>query len=92
MSRIARLVLDVLKPREPEIQELASRLVSLTGMDSVSISVAEIDQSTESVKVSAEGVDINIDAVRKTLEELGAVIHSVDEVTVKKSEKTRVHT
>jgi uncharacterized protein len=65
--------------------------VSLTGVYSVNVSVAEMDQSTESIKVSVEGADITIDAVRKTLEELGAVIHSIDEVTVKKSGKIRAH-
>jgi uncharacterized protein len=50
-----------------------------------------MDQSTESIKVSVEGADITIDTVRKTLEELGAVIHSIDEVTVKKSGKIRAH-
>lgn len=33
------------------MHELASRLASLDGIDHVSISFAEIDQSTESVKI-----------------------------------------
>lgn len=82
-----RLVLDVLKPHEPPIHEIASKLASLQGIDHVTVSLAEIDQSTESVKVSIEGTGIVIDNVRKTLEELGAVIHSVDEVSV--TRKTR---
>jgi hypothetical protein len=36
------------------------------------------------VKVSLEGAGIAIDAARKSLEELGAVIHSIDEVSVAK--------
>jgi hypothetical protein len=84
---MTRIVLDVLKPHEPPIHELASRLVSLQGVDRASVSLAEIDQSTESVKVSIEGTGVAIDSIRKTLEELGAVIHSIDEVSVAK--KTR---
>jgi hypothetical protein len=53
----------------------------------VSISLAEIDQSTESIKISIDGSDINTDSVRHSLEELGAVIHSVDEVAVAKRPK-----
>jgi hypothetical protein len=83
-TQITRIVLDVLKPREPPIDELATKLASLHGVDRASVSVAEIDQSTESVKVSVEGAGIAIDAVRKSLEELGAVIHSIDEVSVTK--------
>jgi hypothetical protein len=86
-TQITRIVLDVLKPHEPPIQELASRLASLHGIDRASVSLAEIDQSTESVKVSIEGTGIAIDSVRKVLEELGAAIHSIDEVSVTK--KTR---
>ena len=86
-TQITRIVLDVLKPHEPPIQELASKLASLHGIDRASVSLAEIDQSTESVKVSIEGTGIAIDSVRKVLEELGAAIHSIDEVSVTK--KTR---
>lgn len=84
---IKKMVLDVLKPHEPPIYELASKLASLRGIDHVSISLAEIDQSTESIKISIDGSDINIDSVKRSLEELGAVIHSVDEVAVAKRTK-----
>jgi hypothetical protein len=83
-TRITRIVLDVLKPRDPPIHELASRLASLQGIERANVSLAEIDQSTESIKVSIEGTGIALDSVRKTLEELGAVIHSVDEVSAAK--------
>jgi len=84
---IKKLVLDVLKPHEPPIDELASKLASLDGIDHVSISLAEIDQSTESVKIIIDGSDIRIDSVRRSLEELGAAMHSVDEVAVAKKRK-----
>jgi hypothetical protein len=84
---ITKLILDVLKPHEPPIDELASKLASLDGVDHVSISLAEIDQSTESVKIIIDGSDIRIDAVKHSLEELGAAMHSVDEVAVAKKRK-----
>lgn len=83
-TELRKVVLDVLKPHQPPIQELASRLTSLRGVEFVNVSLREIDQSTESVKVCIEGPDIGIDAVRKKLEDLGAVIHSIDEVSVSK--------
>lgn len=86
-TQIRRILLDVLKPHEPPIHELAAKLASLRGVDQVSISLVEIDQSTESVKVSIEGSDISMDSVRKTLEDLGAVIHSIDQVAVAKKIK-----
>jgi hypothetical protein len=86
-TQITRIVLDVLKPHEPPIHELASKLASLQGIDRASISLAEIDQSTESIKVSIDGAGIAVESVRKTLEELGAVIHSIDEVSVAKKSR-----
>ncbi|MGQ9543481.1 MAG: DUF211 domain-containing protein [Candidatus Bathyarchaeia archaeon] len=79
---VKKLVLDVLKPHQPQIPELASRISSCQGVDRVGISLAEIDQDTESIKVSVEGSDIKIDMVRRCIEDLGATIHSIDEVEV----------
>jgi len=81
---VKRLVLDVLKPHQPSIHELASKIASLHGIDSVNVSLAEIDEKTESVRISIDGGDIGIDAVRKCVEKVGAVIHSIDEVAVAK--------
>jgi len=87
---VKRLVLDVLKPHEPPIYDLASKLASCHGIDNVHVTSAEIDQSTESIKVAIDGTDISIETVKKCIEEFGAVIHSVDEVLVarKPSAKT----
>jgi hypothetical protein len=40
MGKIRRLVLDVLKPHEPTIIELASQLSELAGVEAVNISSA----------------------------------------------------
>ena len=87
-TQVRKVILDVLKPRQPSIQDMASKLASLHGVDNVGVSVVEIDESTESVKVSMEGSDIAMESVRKTMERLGAVIHSIDEVLVSKKPKT----
>ena len=79
---VKKIVLDVLKPHQPLIPELASRLVACHGVDHVNITLAEIDQNTESIKVQVDGSDVKLDGLRKCIEELGATIHSVDEVEV----------
>lgn len=79
---VKKIVLDVLKPHQPSIPELASRLVACHGVDHVNITLAEIDQNTESIKVQVDGSDVKLDGLRKCIEELGATIHSVDEVEV----------
>lgn len=80
MTELKRLVLDVLKPHKPSLIELAQRLSSLKGIDGVNCSLDEVDQETETIKLTIEGTSIAYDSVEAILRELGAVIHSVDEV------------
>jgi len=81
LSDIKRIVLDVLKPHKPSLVEMSLRLSGLKGVDGVSLTLDEVDQETESVKVTLEGSSINYSSVEETLRELGAVIHSVDLVS-----------
>ncbi len=80
MSDVRRLVLDVLKPHRPSLVELSQRLSAIKGVDGVNCSLDEVDQETESVKVTIEGTAITYDSVETVLREMGAVVHSVDEV------------
>ncbi len=81
MSDIKRIVLDVLKPHKPSLVDMSLRLSGLKGVDGVSCTLDEVDQETESVKVTIEGSSINYESVEGVLRELGAVIHSVDLVS-----------
>jgi len=81
---IKRLVLDVLKLRDPPLPEFASTLCKLPSIEGVKVSLVEIDQNTESVKVTMEGDNINLDKVQRLMKDHGAVIHSIDEVVVQK--------
>jgi len=84
VTEIKRLVLDVLKPHKPSLIELSQRLSALKGVEGVNCSLDEVDQETETVKVTIEGSSIAYDSVEAALRELGAVIHSVDEVAAGK--------
>ncbi|MBI4362628.1 MAG: DUF211 domain-containing protein [Euryarchaeota archaeon] len=81
---IKRLVLDVLKPHSPTIMELANSLSALKGISAVNIVTREMDQQTESIVATIEGNEIDFNEVRKTLNSVGAVIHSIDEVAAGK--------
>ncbi len=84
MTELKRLVLDVLKPHKPSLVDLAQRLSALKGVEGVNCSLDEVDQETETVKVTIEGTSIGYDSVEAVLRELGAVVHSVDEVAAGK--------
>ena len=50
----------------------------------MNLTLHEVDQETESVKVTIEGPSIIYPSVEETLREMGAVIHSVDLVSTGK--------
>jgi len=82
VSEIKRLVLDVLKPHRPSIIDMSRKLTALKGVDGVNCTLDEVDQETESVRITIEGSGIDFEKVEQTLRENGAVIHSVDSVSV----------
>ena len=81
---IRRLVLDVLKPHNPSVVELSEALSELEGVDGVNVIIYEIDQQVENAKIIIAGNRIVFESVKKKLEEMGATIHSVDEVAAGK--------
>jgi len=81
---IRRLVLDVLKPHNPNVVELSEALSHLEGVEGVNIIIYEIDQKVENVKIIVAGSRIDFESIKKKLEEMGATIHSVDEVAAGK--------
>ncbi|MDD1755565.1 MAG: DUF211 domain-containing protein [Methanomassiliicoccales archaeon] len=92
MTDIRRLVLDVLKPHHPSIVELARRLSVLEGVSGVNCTLEEVDQETESIKITIEGNAIDYDALEQAISESGAVIHSVDSVSAGKKLVEEVET
>jgi hypothetical protein len=50
----------------------------------VNIIIYEIDQQVENAKVIIAGTTIDFEGIKKKLEEMGATIHSVDEVAAGK--------
>ena len=81
---IRRLVLDVLKPHNPSVVELSEELSHLDGVEGVNVIIYEIDQKVENAKVIIGGSNIDFEIIKKKLEEMGATIHSVDEVAAGK--------
>ena len=81
---IRRLVLDVLKPHKPSVVELSEALSHLQGVEGVNVIIYEIDQQVENAKVIIAGNSLNFEDIKSKLEELGATIHSVDEVAAGK--------
>ena len=82
MSLIKRVVLDVLKPHQPNALEFAGVIADRHSGCRVKVTVTEVDEKTETTVVTIEGNDIPYEAIVETIIGLGASIHSIDEVEV----------
>lgn len=82
MTKIRRIVLDVLKPHQPNVLDFSSALANLGEDYCVKLTVAEVDKNTESTIVTIEGTDIRFDTIKAAIEKMGASVHSIDEVEV----------
>ncbi len=86
MTRTKRLVLDVLKPHQPNALEFSAALAELGPDYRVLLTVIEVDKKTESTTLVIEGDDLDFTALREAIEQMGASVHSIDEVEVHGSE------
>ena len=81
MAKLRRIVLDVLKPHSPNLVDMATQLADLEGIDGVDISLVEMDQKVENVKITCEGDSIDFEQVERIVIQNGASIHSLDKVS-----------
>lgn len=80
--RITHIVLDVLKPHQPPLPEFAAFVGELSGIKRVDVSVVEMDEKTESLRITIDATNIDYEELRSHMAKQGAVIHSVDQVVV----------
>lgn len=82
MTVIRKLVLDVLKPHQPNALVFATTLAEQGADYRVRLTVTEMDEKTESTVVLITGQDIKFDAIEEAIKRMGASLHSIDEVEV----------
>lgn len=89
MPAIKRIVLDVLKPHQPNVLELARSLASVCDNCRVKLKVLEVDDNTQTTQVELEGDNLDFELIETRISEMGASIHSIDEVEVSGSTASR---
>jgi hypothetical protein len=82
MVHVKKLMLDVLKPHEPNGLTFACAIAERGPDYHVTFTVKEVDEKTENVIIVIRGEDIRFDAIVDTIAELGGSLHSIDEVEV----------
>ena len=75
-------MLDVLKPHQPSLPEFADYVGKLKELTRIDVTLIEMDERTDSLKVIVEGNGIDFDVLKEHISKMGAVIHSVDQVVV----------
>ncbi len=80
---LRRLILDVGKGiNRPTLLELSETISKSKGVEGVNIIVTDMDIETMGVNITIEGNNMDYDSISKNIEEIGAVIHSIDEIAV----------
>lgn len=82
MIFVKKVVLDVLKPHQPNALDF-SKAISAIGDDyRVRVIVLEVDEQTETLQVEVTSSAIDFELIRQTVTEQGGSVHSIDEVIV----------
>lgn len=82
MVSLKRIVLDVLKPHQPNALEFCREIAGAGGDYRVHLTVLELDENTETLKLEVQGADIDFEVVQSTISDMGGSLHSIDEVEV----------
>ncbi len=82
MSKVKRIILDVLKPHHPSALDFAKAIADQENQCNVKLTVEEVDEKTESIILDIDGEDIDFDAIVDTIKNLGGSLHSIDRVEV----------
>ncbi|OZG74789.1 hypothetical protein BTA51_05685 [Hahella sp. CCB-MM4] len=86
---VRRVVLDVLKPLQPNALEFARQVSGAAKGCQVKVRVVEVDSQTESLMVEISGNFVPVDDVITMIRDSGATVHSIDEVEAVNHESTQ---
>lgn len=82
MLAVKRMVLDVLKPHQPNALEFC-QAIAKAGIDyRVKLTVIEVDENTETLEIEVTGNSIDFELIQSTINNIGGSLHSLDEVEV----------
>jgi len=83
MVFVKRLVLDVLKPHQPNALVFSCNLAEVGNDCTVVLTVLEVDKNTETIQLEIEGNDIDFEAIQSAITNMSGSLHSIDAVEVK---------
>lgn len=87
MIYVKRIVLDVLKPHQPNGLEFTSAIAEQSPGARVKLTVIEVDEQTETVVIVIEGRDLRYNEITEAISNMGGTVHSIDEVEVESEQE-----
>ena len=87
MIYVKRIVLDVLKPHQPNGLEFTSAIAEQSPGARVKLTVIEVDEQTETVIIAIEGQSLRYNAITEAISNMGGTVHSIDEVEVESGQE-----
>jgi hypothetical protein len=82
MVSVKRMVLDVLKPHQPNALEFSKAVAEVGDDYEVHLTVLAMDEATETTQIVIESTSIDFKLIQDCISELGGSLHSIDEVLV----------
>jgi hypothetical protein len=82
MVHITRVVLDVLKPHNPNALDFTTAIAEKVPGCRIKLTVTAMDEKTETVLLIIEGKQVQFNIITEVIGSLGGSVHSVDEVEV----------
>jgi hypothetical protein len=82
MVHITRVVLDVLKPHNPNALDFTTAIAEKVPACRIKLTVTAMDEKTETVLLIIEGEQVEFNVISEVIGSLGGSIHSIDEVEV----------
>lgn len=86
-----RIILDVLKPLQPNTLEFTRHLAEAIPNCRFIVKVVEVDSQTESLLVEITGDSLPVEDIYVVITKLSATVHSIDEVEVESKNESLVH-
>jgi hypothetical protein len=82
MVSVKRMVLDVLKPHQPNALEFSKAIAEVGEDYEVHLTVLAMDEATETTQIVIESAAIDFKSIQDCISAMGGSLHSIDEVLV----------
>ncbi len=82
MVYVKKIVLDVLKPHQPNALDFSQTIAKVGSDYRVHLIVLEMDENTETIQIEVTGEAIDFEAIQAAIKNLGGSLHSIDQVEV----------